>query len=280
MTYIPTPAMVVKAVLQAPLATNQSVKLTCSPTWPHKIYSSPTDMQQAAWNVLAQLAHTTEPLVVWHVFSNAGCFLWEQVRLIIRQAESTNQANAGEASTIEQQGYKGNTQSADRGQYNLPEPVTKRLADLRARFAGLVVDSAPGQELHHVDKAMDYCSLSERLQTSWDIGSDWMFYRKTPDQIQRIKLRQDEYWSRLRDDEWKLPQLYLYSKDDPLIGYATLNGLVNHRQEVIGKDRVWKRTWESSPHCGHLLAHPQEYEQAVTEFANYVTMQEKETSRL
>jgi hypothetical protein len=261
LSYIPTPTLVVRSVLATPTAQ----KVWEYPrSWPHKVHAHPATMQEAAWNVLAQAHTPTEPMILWHVFSNAGCFVWEQVRILLGQGETAHESHSGDATDYPP----------------LPDPIRLQLQHLRRKTVGVIFDSGPGQQLHHIDYAMNYVSWQERLQTCWIVGAEWVLYRKTPEQVARIQQRQAEYWHHLRDDPWKLPQLYLYSESDPLIAYTTLNEFVTHRQAQLGNDVIWKRTWTESPHCAHYLQHPEEYKQAISEFASHVILDTQQRAKL
>ena len=69
------------------------------------------------------------------------------------------------------------------------------------------------------------------------------------------------------------PQLYLYSKDDPLTDYEYVQSIIdNNRQKGMV---VFEKCWTDSIHCGHLKEHPNEYRAAVVELLQLITKQSK-----
>jgi pimeloyl-ACP methyl ester carboxylesterase len=234
---IARPLMVVRSVLSA----ESDAAWTPSPSssWPHKVILPPSSMQELAWEVLAVAHHSQSPIIFFHTFSNGGCFLWEQIRRIL--------------------------ELSGKGNHNLPEPILERLSDLRRRLSGVIFDSCPGADLHRLNEALGYCSWQERLEMTAKGGLDFLFIHRATVQT-RIKERGQSYIHFLREDPWQVPQLYLYSDDDPLAPVEALNDVIEHRKRIIGKDRIWSRSWTSSPHCCHLLKHPEEYTMAVEAF--------------
>jgi hypothetical protein len=168
------------------------------------------------------------PCWFFHAFSNGGCFVWEQVRKI--------QLEEARATT------------------NHHPPV------------GIVFDSAPANYYgnDNLGKALSYCTWSEQASIQWQrfLGGARMHQQRQD--------RAKEFWNTLRDDSTSanMRQLYLCSHDDQLTPFSDLNELVQHRKQMLGSDRVWLKDWESSPHCTHLLHHPDEYQQTVEAFVD------------
>jgi len=233
MSRIATPSMVVNSVFSFP-------PLSVPPTWPNKM-DEPKTIQGLAWDILAEANSTLCPFVFFHVLSNGGCFVWEQIRRLL---------------SLTQDNEKG-----------VPEPVRRALTDLRKRSAGVVFDSCPGVELHRINEAMEYCTWKERLDAMLHGGVDYLFLNR-PAVQQKIRERADLYIHNLRDDSWDLPQLYLYSQDDHLAPYKAIDDLVEDRKRLFGRNRIWSRKFASSKHCAHLLKHPEEYKMAVDSFVD------------
>jgi Eukaryotic protein of unknown function (DUF829) len=206
-SYIATPRMVVRASQSSPFVHEYAVK--------------GNSIQELAWDIVRNLRH--RPKFVFHAFSNGGCFLWEQVSMILN-TERMNQ------------------------------PI------------GIVFDSAPSnyQNNDNLSKALSYCTLKEQAEVQMEIqlGGSSMKQQR----IHRAKL----FWEGLRDHEFNTKQLYLCSHDDELTPFQDLKFLVKWRQEVHGKDRIWLRDWHSSPHCGHIILHPEEYIDSLKSFVAHV----------
>lgn len=192
----------------------------------------PTTMQQFGWDVVQELYTSQCSIVVFHGFSNGGCFLWESIRDILACAHD------------------------DDDDYEI-------VRSLRSKIVGVVFDSSPAYfmpgESDKLDEALQYCTVQERLQVK-------EYQLMNPVDLYDAKLRAAAYWEMMRNDPWDVRQLYLYSKDDALTPYLPLEELVHYRRQLIGNNRIFSKSWQSSPHCTHLLTHQNEYEQALESF--------------
>lgn len=204
-----------------------------------RVHVVPPSMQEMAWEILQCIHHLAPPTVVFHVFSNGGCFVWEQVRNILRESQRDDSL--------------------------MPAVVKADLRKIRNRVVGVVFDSGPCWGLHRINTALAHCTWKERIELVQKGGLNYLLLGQTGRQ-DRIRLRNDEFMQSLRNDDWDLPQLYVYSHDDSLCPFDVLDELVRHRRGMLGHDRVWRVTWKSSRHCGHLLQHPKEYQAAVEAF--------------
>lgn len=216
-TCIATPHMVVRASQSSPFLSEES--------------ALKGSIQALSWDIFQNVQERH----VWffHAFSNGGCFVWEQVRMIVEHQSAT-------------------------------------------KPAGVIFDSAPAN-YHGKDnlaKALTYCSWTEqaamRLQVLWG-GAPMRQEREARAQL---------FWNTLRHDEWNTRQLYLCSHDDDLTDFQDLAELVRYRQELFGKDRVWLKDWESSPHCTHLLKHPESYRLTVETFVDHCLREDHIRSRI
>ena len=130
--------------------------------------------------------------------------------------------------------------------------------------AGIIMDSCPGFQIHRITIALDYCTWTERLQVAWNHARYYARAHNHDTWQPHVKRRADEYHDNLLNDPWLVPQLYLYSRDDPLMPYDEVAALAKARKER-GVD-VHQKLWDNSRHCAHLIDHPEEYEQAVDSF--------------
>jgi hypothetical protein len=251
-TRIATPTQVVQATLRPPLTWSVPTK-----HWPHSNYSSASSsvvssIQDLAWQILGQVHQVQSPVVVFHVFSNGGCFLWEQILRILDIDSSNKEVHE------------------DCGMVKLDSQQIAALSDFRARVRGCVFDSCPGADMTLISEAIKYCSWRERMMVLTSCGTDYLFLNG--ESVQRkLSARGESYICFLTRHQWKVPQLYLYSGDDPLAQADAIDGLIASRRELFGEHLVWKRRWDSSPHCAHLLAHPKDYEGAIESFISFCT---------
>lgn len=229
-TRIATPKMVVQASTAQPL-----IPLVCKewPTLKKQEYHSgtPETMQELAWDTLRQIHVSQCSVVVMHVFSNGGGFLWEQIRDILHNNKNRN----------------------------------RNLAIIQSKIVGSVFDSSPAKysptRQNTLFDALQHCTWKERMGAYVQVATQLATYS-----LGEREQRAADYFDSMRNDPSNMRQLYLCSKNDPLTPFVPLEELVRHRQQMFGNDRIPLCKWESSPHCCHLLQHPVEYEAAVTAF--------------
>jgi Eukaryotic protein of unknown function (DUF829) len=216
-TFIATPHMVVGASQFSPFLSEETARKG--------------SIQALSWDIFQNVQE--RQFWFFHAFSNGGCFVWEQLRMIVEHQKATQPS-------------------------------------------GVIFDSSPANYhgKDNLSKALAYCSWTEqaaiRLQILWG-GAQMRHEREA-----RARL----FWSGLCHDEWNTRQLYLCSHDDDLTHFEDLIELVRHRQVLLGKDRVWLKDWQSSPHCTHLLKHPESYRLAVETFVDHCLHEEKIRSRI
>lgn len=226
-------------------------------------------MQELAWDILRCIHHapSSSSPVLFHVFSNGGCFVWEQVRTILRESSQPLISNDDD----------------DNNRIPLDEQqqaqIKTDLLQIQQRMVGVVFDSGPCWGLSSIGDALAYCTWRERLEVARKSGLDYWWINQAARQ-KVIQLRNSAFFQSLQDEEWDLPQLYLYSKDDALCLFDALDALVRHRQQLLGRDRVSRVAWESSPHVRHLMENPHEYQAAVESFLDTCLRSERLQSKL
>lgn len=191
--------------------------------------SSPRNSIQAlSWKVFRDVQERD----VWffHAFSNGGCFVWEQLRRILQQNNNDNSKERHVAEVI--------------------------------KPAGVVFDSSPAnyQGTDNLDQALAFCTWKDRAVVRIESLLGGASMKQTSQERARL------YWDGLVQDEWETRQLYLCSHDDELTCFEEVKKLVLYRQGKFGKDRVVLMDWLSSPHCAHILGHPDEYRESVASF--------------
>jgi pimeloyl-ACP methyl ester carboxylesterase len=209
--------------------------------WPLSSSTTPTppSMQDLAWQVLGQL-HNLHDQQAWifHGFSNGGCFLWDQMRRILMEKDA------------------------------MELPAQYVLNALSCRTKGVVFDSCPAWFAGNpsaLRAGLSYCSWQERLDVLLRFGPGVVVYDGRVETQQRNQ-RCQEFFQWLHEDPLDIPQLYLAGQEDPISDYQHVDELIRHR-ESVQKSPVMKQIWQSSPHCGHLKAHPKEYTEAIETFA-------------
>jgi hypothetical protein len=242
----------------------------------HNVLSAP-NMEALAWQVLAHIDQSNCSACIFHVFSNGGCFVWERVRAILDTAINTGSARLDDippkSATTTNNNITSSITSSNTGGTGLPSTSLsilppERLVSIRKRLRGVIFDSCPGTDLYRINEALQYCTWKERLDVILQTKSIQHLLLQYDAKLREIVNRREaDYRQRLYNDPWPdVRQLYLYAENDALIDYPSLNALVEHRQSLLGKSVIWKRTWKESQHCAHLLLHPDEYKATIHSF--------------
>jgi len=74
----------------------------------------------------------------------------------------------------------------------------------------------------------------------------------------------EAYFKAIRGIDVRVPELYLYSEDDPLCDAKKLDGLVEAREEQGAG--VESLCWQESRHVGHMLVHRSDYLEMLDAF--------------
>ena len=251
-THIAPPFTIVQSVLES--SPVEPIQLPQG--WP-KEQRKISRLQDLAWNILKDVHDETSCNSFYlHVFSNGGCFVWEQIRQILSLPLSNLHFN-----------NKGKTDLI----IDMPVlsvDVADILFKLRQQLAGVVFDSCPVADLHRLPDALRYCSFAERLNIIRHCGFDHMLIQSDPKIHDRVQNRIQSYVSGLVADPLQIPQLYVYGRDDPLAPASFIDELVQKRKESIG-DPIMSCCWDESLHCGHLRMHPHEYSAAIESLLTY-----------
>jgi len=249
---IACPPMVVNSVFLT------SVDINPPARWPlcdNTALTKSSYMQDLAWEVLSQLHFSQSQDVMFHLFSNGGCFFWEQISRILSSS----------------------LQDEIDGKETLTN-FSNDLQNIQSRIRGAVFDSCPSTDLSRLKDAVAYCSDEELDEINQECGSDIL---SAGDEIMKRNFgeRGSDYINFLKTDPWPIPQLYIYSKDDPLSPSQVIDELVQSRQGMLGKDIIFSKRWESSAHVSHLRIHPEEYRAVLESFIS-VCIKSPTTSKL
>jgi Eukaryotic protein of unknown function (DUF829) len=264
---IASPGMVVASVRPNALGPRVPVKPPCVSWTPESHERAPAagtnpnvelrTMQDLAWDTLRELHRLEASRFVMHSFSNGGCFLYEQVQRIL----STRHEQAD------------------------PDLST---ALMRLEMVGGVFDSCPALDLSRIDGALAYCTAEELEQL------DAMLPNYRTELSQYLSQRQDEYHQYMLESCPDMPQLYIYSRNDPLVPFQPLDALVEDRAKkslkrirsrVAGQRQpppppvVRKLVLDDSPHCAHYLYHRDLYEAALDSFLALLGSGEMQSER-
>jgi Eukaryotic protein of unknown function (DUF829) len=215
--------------------------------WPRKRQRQET-MQDLAWETLRIVDSSQSSAILFHAFSNGGCFLWEQVKNILKTRADN-------------------------------EEVDSKLQAIQSKLSGVVFDSSPAYyspgDMSALLAALQHCTWRERIGAYAQLLWHMPMLGKT-----ELEQRTTNYFESLKNDPLDIPQLYLFSKDDPFSQHDPIEELARHRQHLFGRDRILLQKWESSPHCGHFLKHPVEYESAISTFVDLCLHEDTPQSRL
>ena len=235
--------------------------------------------QQVVRELLSILRSSEQCLrhgVVVHVFSNGGCFVYEEILrneglrsmvrgaifdscpgrlsiwrlyLVLRQMASGGGGGGGGGGAASVGGNRG-TQWQRRLGFDLAAlalPAFLAFSLTRTALAGGAV-------------RLRLLSLAVVAGFMWwgQESRDWA------------------YWHGLRSSPSRAPEMYLYSQSDELVGSDRIDALVEHRRQ-LGVP-VHARRWGQSRHVGHYRDHPVEYRQLVATFLDQLQQRRRRGS--
>lgn len=261
LSWAPTPRMTFNSIVQPPIHGFQRVP----ENWPSIDASMKSHcLQDLAWNVLAEVHKFQPSFIMFHVLSTGGCTFWEHVRKILDEAHErrrTPQLNAMS------------------GILKL-QHIDHDVRSLRNRVAGVVFDSGPAEGIEkgpHL--ALSQCTPEEQLEVLQGFGASDISLFEKPEVFRQLRDRGVKLLLEWINDEWALPQLYLYSKADPLAKWESLDEIATIRQSRVGGELIRHRRFEDAPHVALLKMYPDEYEEEITSFVS-VCKRNLDNSRL
>jgi hypothetical protein len=207
-------------------------------------------MAALAKNILQEMENNNCRTTIIHSFSNGGCFLWEEMR---RQMEE--RASAGQS-------------------YHF-------------RVVGLIFDSCPCDlrvALRHpppsdprdmFEKAMQLCSREDQVEyQEWRVScqdkshAEKMVHRNSTNHDD-LHARAEQFWEGWMHSSFIGPELYIFSKNDELTPFQSLEELVIYRQQNHGFISVQSIVFEASGHCAHIKFHTEMYKREIQRFLNH-----------
>eukprot|EP00979_Chaetoceros_neogracilis_P017451 scaffold10220_cov272-Chaetoceros_neogracile.AAC.32 len=190
-------------------------------------------MDQLAMNVIKNAASLTSSYIIFHVFSNGGCFLWESIRDILSEENLSAEAKI-----------------------------------LKTRLQAVVFDSSPAyysENRELLKNALKYCSPSDS-----NIVHSYLQSRETSlgkEKCSQTRLqRARHYWDGMKNCSYPVHSLYICSKDDKLTPFEELYDLIQHRESQHNSYIVEHCIFEDSAHCQHILKYPLEYKECILAF--------------
>eukprot|EP00934_Nitzschia_sp_Nitz4_P004472 Nitzschia sp. Nitz4//scaffold347_size17400//14860//15669//NITZ4_008838-RA/size17400-processed-gene-0.7-mRNA-1//1//CDS//3329548675//4462//frame0 len=214
--------------------TRESSSISIPANWPQSQHK-PETMQGLAWQILSDLQVRQPPAILFHAFSNGGCFVWEQVRKIL----------------------------------DMNPPVHDALPNLSSQLRGVVFDSCPAHFAQHknfVHVVVELCPPDDQKQILETIGSDVIYNESDNDRKTRQR-RWNEYFGYLQQDPLTIPQLYIYSQDDYVCEFGKVHELVQYRKEN-SQAPILEFCPKPSQHCAHLMHHPEDYANAIRDLTH------------
>ena len=210
-------------------------------------YSQPSssEMQHLAINTLKELQVLQPPYFIIHIFSNGGCFLWECIRYILYEQDTSQQLSS------------------------TTHNISINISNLRQKLIGIIFDSAPG---YYNGKIDDLQSALEYVSSDIERKVLLAMTKSLKDQ-DVVHQRFAEFWNGLSNDSTNIPQLYLYSQCDHLASAKQIEKLIEYRND-IGMKGIWKHKFLDSEHCCHLLKYPQEYSKSIKKFLAFCMREE------
>ena len=190
-------------------------------------------MYQLAMEVVNNASSLPSSHIIFHVFSNGGCFLWESICKILSVEELSTQAKI-----------------------------------LKMRLQAVVFESSPAHYTENsnlLNNALKFCSPSDR-----EIAHNYLQCREAllgKEKYSQMNLqRARDYWEGLKNCTFPVHTLYICSKNDKLTPFEELYDLIQHRVSQQQSYIVEYCIFEDSAHCQHILKYPLEYEECILSF--------------
>jgi hypothetical protein len=203
--------------------------------------------------------------IVFHNFSNGGCFVWERVSEILKLVDDNtpNLPPIPPRESVPPCNYSINN---DSHHYSMTQTAASAIREIKQQLIGVIFDSAPNIHLDSLEMALEHVNENEMADLERYVGKT-KYQQQSLQQNDKIQLRMQIYEDHLRNDTLSIPQLYLNSLDDPLAPAIYIRDLVQHRRKIMEHDNLIVHCeWQESAHCQHILRHPQEYTEAVLSF--------------
>jgi Eukaryotic protein of unknown function (DUF829) len=183
-------------------------------------------MDTVAMVVLSHIEESHRKLVLFHLFSNGGCFLWEMIR------------------------------------YRM---------DLDQSFSfsvvGVVFDSCPawfGNQVSALSSALDLCTEDDKRAVRDRFG-DSVVGKENDQHARQRKQRNKDFFEFLQRDLLDVPHLYFFCKNDLLADASRIEEVIWSRRRQFHRP-IFHRMWKTSVHCSHILQHPREYKEFLSDF--------------
>lgn len=200
-----------------------------------------SSMEDFANKLMRDIQIEKSQTILFHVFSNGGCFLWEHVR---RAMDMTTRTSHDQKL----------------------QPFTSN-DNLKSKIKGVIFDSCPawfGDDKSVLSSALNHCTDEEKNGIRERFGSG-VFYDEDHTQRERRICRNRDYFNFLREDPLDIPQLYLYCSNDQLSDCKTISDMVITRTRKCAGP-ILERQWPVSVHCAHLMKHPKDYAKQINDF--------------
>jgi hypothetical protein len=190
--------------------------------------------------------------VIFHLFSNGGCFVFEQMELLIQKASVNAEEEKEEKST--------------------PEDTDQDLLLVRARLRGQIFDSSPANLTAHSGTAALEGAFPNVLVASILKGVLLSMHTVTHvrDKLFGMPTRTETFWNRYLESYMCRHQAFVYSSHDRVTDHVQLDELIQSRKTKFPDLTIMVKKFDDSEHCTHYPKHKEEYTEFVFEFLDMV----------
>jgi hypothetical protein len=190
--------------------------------------------------------------VIFHLFSNGGCFVFEQMELLFQKASVTAAAEK-EKSTQKDAAY--------------PD-----LLLVRDRLGGQIFDSSPAYlTVHSGTAALEgafpnvfVASILKGILLSMH-GAKHVF-----EKLFGIPPRIETFWNRYLESNVCRHQAFVYSSHDRVTDHVQLDKFIQARRNKFPDPTIMVKKFDDSEHCTHYPKHKEEYTRFVFKFLDMV----------
>jgi hypothetical protein len=187
--------------------------------------------------------------VIFHLFSNGGCFVFEQMELLFQKAS----VNAVEEEST-------------------PKYVYQDLLLVRDRLRGQIFDSSPAYLTAQSGTAALEGAFPNVLVASILKGVLLSMHtaKHAFDKLFGIPPRSETFWNRYLDSNVCRHQAFVYSSHDRVTDHVQLDELIQARIAKFPDSTIMVKKFDDSEHCTHYPKHKEEYTAFVDEFLDMV----------
>jgi hypothetical protein len=191
--------------------------------------------------------------VIFHLFSNGGCFVFEQMELLFQKTPIENAEVQEEESSS--------------------KDIDQDLLLVQDRLRGQIFDSSPAYLTAKSGTAALEGAFPNALVASILKGVLLSIHTASHvfDKLFGIPPRTETFWNRFLESNLCRHQAFVYSSHDRVTDHVQLDELIQSRKTNFPDSTIMVKKFDDSEHCTHYPKHKEEYTEFVYEFLDMAT---------